>query len=345
MKRLLIVLAAAALLLPGAARAAACSPLNCAPSQFSLANGTLIAYRASVGAPVSVADPGSGETLFALPAGFLYGDTLVHQQGNRVEWYDATSGKRTGQQALPWKIRLVGASQDANRAVAFRSKRSVVIAWVGGTRTVALAPGNWDFDALHGNDLYLIRYLAGGTYQVRLLDLSHPERGTRLLKDPHESGTIWGFPFSRISSLDGRYVFTLYVAGNGASMIHELDLATRTARCIDLPGTGDFGAASSWGLALAPGGRTLWAASPGYGRVVAIDVRNRKVTAAFRIGLANWNVTATQAAVAPDGSQLALLNGKELALVDLRSRRIVQRHAADGLAVAYAPTGEVRTLR
>ena len=40
MKRLLLLLAAAVLLLPGAARPAACSPLDCAPSQFVLAHGT-----------------------------------------------------------------------------------------------------------------------------------------------------------------------------------------------------------------------------------------------------------------------------------------------------------------
>ena len=55
-------------------------------------------------------------------------------------------------------------------------------------------------------------------------------------------------------------------------MIHELDLKSATARCIDLPGTGDYGSATSWALSLAPGGRTLWAVSPGYGHVVAIDV-------------------------------------------------------------------------
>src|SRR5690348_4428602 len=55
MTRLLLVLAAAALLLPGAARAAACSPLNCAPSQFTLANGTLVAYRHTALGPVTVA--------------------------------------------------------------------------------------------------------------------------------------------------------------------------------------------------------------------------------------------------------------------------------------------------
>ena len=45
MKRLALVLAAVAVVLPSAARAAACSPLNCAASQFSLAGGTLLGFR------------------------------------------------------------------------------------------------------------------------------------------------------------------------------------------------------------------------------------------------------------------------------------------------------------
>jgi hypothetical protein len=230
MKRLLLVLAAAAVLLPGAAGAAACSPLECGASQFSLAHGTLLAYHTSTGAPVSVADLRTGESLFSLPPGLVYGDVLVHLQGRRIEWYDATTGRKTGQRALPWKVRLAGASQDGSRAVAFRSKTSLVVATPRASQLVELPAGNWDFDALRGNRLVLIRFLRVGGYQVRLLDLAHPARGTRLLKDPHESGTIWGQAWSRFSSPDGRYVFTLYISSNGAAMVHELDLAAATAR-------------------------------------------------------------------------------------------------------------------
>jgi hypothetical protein len=346
MTRLLLVLAAVTLLLlPGAASAAACSPLSCSPSQFTFAGGTLIGYRASAGDPVSIADLRTGAPMFTLPAGLVFGRVLVHQDGNRIEWYDATTGAKTGQNALPWKIRLVGASQDGQRAVAFRSKRSLAIARPGGVRLVALARGNWDFDALSGHDLYLIRYLAGGGYQVRLLDLAHPDQGTRVVKDPHESGTIWGAPFSRLASPDGRYLFTLYIASNGAAMIHELDLATRRARCIDLPGTGDYNSATSWALALAPGGRTLWAAGAGYGRVVAIDVRTRKVAQSFRLNLPSWAVTATQAALSPTSAQLALVNGEEVAVVDLNSRAVVERQKQAATAVGFSLTGQLLTLR
>jgi hypothetical protein len=346
MKRLLLVLVAAALLLPGAARSAACSPLDCGPSQSVVSNGTLLAYRATVHAPVSVADLRSGESLFSLPWGFVYGNVLVHQEGNRIEWYDAVSGKKTAERALPWKIRLAGASQDGSRAVAFRAKRLVELVTPSSVRELSLPRGSWDFDALRGNHLVLIQLRSGG-YQVRLVDLARRSPQTRLLKDPHESGTIWGQAWSRLSSPDGRYLFTLYLASNGAAMVHELDLVTAKARCIDLPGTGDYGSGTSWGMVLAPDRRTLWLASPGYGRVVAVDIRTRKVVDAFRISLARWNLgNPTRTAISPDGTQLALTDGETVARIDLHVRRVVSRvPASRAVALGYSPdTGELRTL-
>lgn len=346
MKRLLLVLVAAALLLPGAARSAACSPLDCGPSQAVVSNGTLLAYRAAAHAPVSVADLRSGESLFSLPWGFVYGNVLVHQEGNRIEWYDAVSGKKTAERVLPWKIRLAGASQDGSRAVAFRAKTLVELVTPSSVRELSLPRGSWDFDALRGNHLVLIQLRSGG-YQVRLVDLARRSPQTRLLKDPHESGTIWGQAWSRLSSPDGRYLFTLYLASNGAAMVHELDLVTAKARCIDLPGTGDYGSGTSWGMVLAPDRRTLWLASPGYGRVVAVDIRTRKVVDAFRISLARWNLgNPTRTAISPDGTQLALTDGQTVARIDLHVRRVVSRVPASRVvALGYSPdTGELRTL-
>jgi hypothetical protein len=346
MRRLAFLAACCALLLPAAARPAACAPLDCGPSQVTLANGTLLAYRTASHGPVSVADLHSGESLFSLPWGFVYGNVLVHQEGNRVEWYDATTGKETAARTLPWKIRLAGASQDGRRAVAFRGSRRVELVTPTSVRELTLPSGAWDFDALRGQNLVLIEFRGGG-YQVRLVDLARRPTRTTLLKDPHESGTIWGQAWSRLSSPDGRYVFTLYLASNGAAMVHELDLATAKARCVDLPGTGDYGSASSWGMALAPDRRTLWLASPGYGRVVAVDIRTRRIVEAFRISLAYWNLgNATRTAVSPDGAQLALADGETVARIDLRLRRVVARTpAAHAVALGYSADGELRTLR
>jgi hypothetical protein len=349
MTRLLLVLAAVTLLLlPGAASAAACSPLNCAPSQFTLSHGSLVAYRHSALGRVSVADLRTGKQLFSVPGGFVGGNVLVHHEGNQLTWFDLRTGSVKAQTTLPWKFGFSGVSQDGSRAVGFRKvngAQTIVIVSPRSSRQVPLPSGNWDFDALRGNNLFLIEYLKNG-YQVDYVDLSTDSPTAKLIKDPHESGTIWGSPFARVASADGRRLFTLYVSGNGAAMVHELNLAKPQARCIDLPGTGDFGAAASWAMTLSPGGSTLWAVSPGYKRVVGINVGARKVATAFAINVPSWNVgVGTRIALGRDGSEIAVADGESVARIALGERRVVGFVRERAVALGYAPTGELLTLR
>ncbi len=349
MKRLLPVLALVVLFLPGAAHAAACSPLNCAPSQFALARGTLLGFRTAALRPVKVVDLRTGKLRFTLPGGFVAGNVLVHRAGKQLDWYDASTGARTHSVELARTVRLAGVSQDGSRAVGLRlspdTATTVVIAAPTGTRELVIPGRQWDFDALRGDKLFLIHYLSGGGYQVRLVDLATGKLTASPLKDPHESGTIWGSPFARLASSDGRYLFTLYLGSNGGAMIHELDLKAATARCVDLPGTGDYGSASSWAMTLAPGSRTLWAVSPGYGRVVGIDIVRRTVSTAFRVDLPAWSIGyGTRAALSPDGKQLAVADGRTVALLDLTRRRVAQHDAAKAVALGYSPDGRLWKL-
>jgi hypothetical protein len=350
MKRVVLtVLAAVTVALPGAAHAAACSPLNCAPSQFAFANGTLLGFRDQALGPVKVVDLQTGERMFTMPGGYVGGDLLVHKAGKQLVWYDARAGEPAGDLTLAKSIRLAGVSQDGRRAVGFRltpdAATTVVIATTQGVREIVIPGRQWDFDALSGDKLFLIRYLSVGGYQIRLLDLATGKLVPKPLKDPHESGTIWGQPFSRVSSPDGRFLFTLYITSNGAAMVHELDLRTAKARCIDLPGTGDYVRAASWAMVLAPGAQTLWAISPGYGRVVAIDVNRRVVTKAFRIDLPTWaQGRGTRAAISPDATQIALADGQMVAVLDVAKQQITQRQMNAAVALGYAPDGRLWRL-
>jgi DNA-binding beta-propeller fold protein YncE len=128
-------------------------------------------------------------------------------------------------------------------------------------------------------------------------------------------------------------------------MIHELDLKTAKARCIDLPGTGNYGSATSWTLQLSKNERTLWAVSPGYGRAVAIDVVSRKVSTAFRVSLPGWFLgTGTASALSPDGTRIALADNKTVAVLDLGTHQLVQRNQGKAIALGYAPDGRLWTL-
>ncbi|MGH3002866.1 MAG: hypothetical protein ACRDM1_09455 [Gaiellaceae bacterium] len=351
MTRLLLAFAAVTLLLlPGAASAAACSPLNCAPSQFTLSHGTLVAYRHTALGRVSVADLRTGNHLFTVPGGFVGGNLLVHRTGKRLTWFDLRTGAEKAQTTLPWTFGFSGVSQDGSRAVAFRKVnggQTLVIISPHSWRQVPLPQGTWDFDALRGTNLFLIKYLKNGSYQVDYVDLSTDSPTAKLIKDPHESGTIWGSPFARLASPDGRMLFTLYVSGNGAAMVHELNLAKPRARCIDLPGSGDYGAAVSWAMALTPSGSTLWAVSPGYKKVVGINVGARKVATAFGIDVPGWNIGwGTRIALGRDGSEIAVADGKSIARIALGEQRVIDLTSGNAVALGYAPiTGLLRVLR
>ena len=221
-----------------------------------------------------------------------------------------------------------------------KQRSTLLIVSPTGQKVIALPTTAWDFDALAGSNLYLLRYLRNG-YQVRRYDLRTSTLIAQPLKDPHESALIWGTPWARLSSGDGRYLFTLYVGPNGGTMVHELDLRNSTARCVDLPGTGNFNAATSYAMELSHDGRTLWAASPGYGRVAAIDVRRAKVKLAFRFRRGTYTEapTASVSALSPDESQLAVAVGSELWFVSTTHRTVVKAKPHAQLALGFSTDG------
>jgi WD40 repeat protein len=343
------VLAAAAV--PASAPAAACSPLNCAASGTSIGNGLLAVRPTGASGPVNVLDLRTGAYKWRLPAGVLVGHTLVSQTSEgSLQWFDALTGSRTATATAAGAggLSLVGVSQDGSRAVLQgydKSTRQTAV-WIVGpeaTQKISLPTMNWGFDALNGSRLYLLRYLGnGGSYQIRLYDLAANKLRARPLKDPHASSTIWGIPWSRVASHDNRYLFTLYVGSNGATMVHELDLRNSTARCIDLPGTSSFNDAATYAIELSPDGRTLWAVSPGYGRAVSIDVRNARVSSAFRFTRASdysEAPTASVSALSTDGSRLAVAVGGQVWLVGTAKHSVVKTKPTGALALGFSPDG------
>jgi hypothetical protein len=175
-------------------------------------------------------------------------------------------------------------------------------------------------------------------YQIRLLHLASGTLEPRALKDPGERATISGVPWSRTASADGRYLFTLYVGSNGGSMIHVLDTRRATARCIDLPGTGDFNAASSYALVVDPDGRQLWAVSPGYGRVARVDLTKHRVGDTYTFDASSaWNTNVGVAAMSPDGETIAFTDAYHIWYVELAQRKVVRGRSHVAIALAYSP--------
>jgi hypothetical protein len=324
------------------ARGAACSPLDCSASQFAFAGGSLLGVRGNVHMPLRVIDLRSGATRWRLPPGVVGGHVLVHQDGRLLTWFDAATGVRLGDAVLQahGTFALTGSSQDGRTAVLARTQqRSTTFAVVSprAERVVRLGGNRWTFDALNGDKLFLARALGGG-YEVRLLHLASGVLDTKPLKDPNESATIGGVPWSRTPSADGRYLSTLYIGSNGSAMLHVLDTRRGAAHCVDLPGSGDFNAASSYALVADPDGRHLWAVSAGYGRVVHVDVVAHRVVDAYGFDASGaWNTNFGVAALAPDGERLAVSDGYHLWIVEVAQRKVVARPSHLVLALAYSP--------
>jgi hypothetical protein len=340
MKRLILLAALLAALVPAASRAGACSPLNCSPSQFALGNGSLLGVRGAVDKPVRVLDLRTGKTLWRLPAGIVSGNTVVHKDGSLLTWYDAARGARTHDAVLQARgnFALVGASQDGRTAVVARTQgKSTTFALVtpASERMIKLGGNKWQFDALNGDRLFLVHYLKKG-YEIRVL---HVRSGALdpPLTDPRASSTIWGAPWSHVSSPNGRYLYTLYVGPNGGSMVHVLDTRLGTGRCIDLPGTGSWDSASTYALVVHPDGRQLWAISPGYGRVAHIDVQAYRVIDAYSFNLYGWNNNATSAALSPDGKRIAFTDASHIAFLQLAKRKVVEGPSHVAIALGFAP--------
>jgi hypothetical protein len=324
------------------ATGAGCAPISCGTSQATFANGRLLGIRTTGSdGPLRVVDLRTGATRWRLPSGMIGGNRLVHLDGHLLTWFDVATGARVADAMVqaPGYFTLAGVSQDGTRAVVSRTqRRSTTFAIVSrtGERRVVLGANTWGFDALSGTNLYLLQSQRNG-YTVRRYDLASNKLVAQPLKDAKESALISGVPWTRQSSADGRYLFTLYISGAGTAMVHELDVRAGTARCIDLPGDGNFNSATSYALVSDPDGRTLWAVSTGYGKVVSIDVAAARVKDSFGFSGALGNApVASAAAMAPDGEHLAVSTAGKLWFVTL-AKRTVQVQPRIALALAFSP--------
>ena len=121
-------------------------------------------------------------------------------------------------------------------------------------------------------------------------------------------------------------------------MIHELDPTPATARCIDLPGTGDFGAATTWALVADPDDRN---ALGGQSRATAASSRSMRRTHVRRFrysfAAAYWIANAGVAAMSPDGKQIAFTDAQHVWLAVPSTRRVIHERSHVATALGWAP--------
>ena len=101
--------------------------------------------------------------------------------------------------------------------------------------------GNYSFDALSpdASRLYLIQRIDAKNYSryiVRAYDLNtHTLLPGRIADRTQKGWVMRGDALTRTTSLDGRWVYTLYMNSGGTPFIHALDTVKGVAHCVGIP--------------------------------------------------------------------------------------------------------------
>jgi hypothetical protein len=93
----------------------------------------------------------------------------------------------------------------------------------------------------------------------------------------------------------------------------------------------------TWALVPDADGSTVWAVSPGYGRVVGVDVAAHVVREHYAFQGADWTASPGLAAMAPDGKHIAFSDGDHVWLAIPALSRVVAEPAHTALALGFAP--------
>jgi hypothetical protein len=145
-------------------------------------------------------------------------------------------------------------------------------------------PGDFAFDALSPDSrtLFLIEHVPGedtARYRVRAYDLAADRLLPQVIADKRQQGWVMrGYPFKRIASADGRWIYTLYGQPGGYPFVHALDAVNRSAVCIGIPWQGNQDPLGRAQLRLV-GGKLMITAG---GRQFAIDTRTFELSVPVR---------------------------------------------------------------
>lgn len=143
-------------------------------------------------------------------------------------------------------------------------------------RAVFSLRGDFAFDALSpdGSRLYLIQHTDANDqtrYVVRAYDVATQRLLLGRIADrTQRSWVMQGYPISRATSPDGRWVYTLYGNQGGFPFVHALDTVRGVAHCVGLPWRGSDDAV--WNMRLTLHGGSLavhWASGRRWVRVDA----------------------------------------------------------------------------
>ncbi len=150
-------------------------------------------------------------------------------------------------------------------------------------RRLVTLRGTYSFDAIapDASTLYLIQYTSRqnwNRYRVRAYDLVHGRLLSGSIVDKREpAGQMTGWPLTRTTSSDERWVYTFYIRPGGTAFVHALDTRARAAVCIDLPWR--VGPAALGSVTLAASPRSLTISQRRAGLLATVDLQSFTVHA------------------------------------------------------------------
>ena len=303
-----------------------------------------------------------------LPWGALDGKHLYSVRNTTLSDIDPLTGSTTRTLRLPYNFQLPmvtasgiagGLSQNGRWLVlshqpdqidTFGSHMMVVDTSLMKTAVPVDLQGSFQFDAISndGQRIYMIEYLSGANYRVRMYNVAAHQLDPTIVvdkSDPKEAMT--GIRLSGVASPDGQWLYSVYVRPNKGAFIHALNLNQPYAFCLELPGAGYQSGAPDelqWSLALSADGSQLFAANGAMG--IVTDIHNDgnappSVTRTVHVGTSTASagglvkdVEAKEfgsggAVLSPDGKTLVMTAKTGLAWVDTATLHVRSRHLTD----------------
>jgi hypothetical protein len=227
----------------------------------------------------------------------------------------------------------------------------------------------YNFDAINndGSKLYLVQYLAGTSYKVRLYDVfSHTLQVDPVLVKSPEVEAMNGTKITAVADSAGHMLYSLYGRNDGRPpFVHALNLEASVAYCIDLPAIEAMNLpylnsdASGWSLSLDDAHHALYASSSA-GQVVAIDTQNYGVSRSAALSappvtslLPSFLVDArakafesapAASAIDPSGRWLYVAWGYGFLTVDTHNLRVVAIRGGNEVLSSLATSPDGRHL-
>ncbi|HSS61554.1 MAG TPA: hypothetical protein VLK30_08875 [Candidatus Limnocylindrales bacterium] len=294
---------------------------------YSIAGTNLFDTNPASGATATTIPLGGKYVLPAATIGGLPGGLSPNGRWLVAESYDGAAG------AVPTSSRLLIVDTIAARPF----------------KTIDLA-GYFHYDAISndGMRLYLIQYLDGREYYVRLYDVVTGTLDENIVVDKSNGEqSMSGQRLSGVAAPAGNWLYSMYVRQDANPFIHALSLDGPFAFCLDLPGNGYAGneAERHWSLAMNTGGTRLYAVNGATGLLAVVDSSqefNPQIVRTQHIAGGKPAAAGANAAVlSSDGRSLVTAGATGIVWVDTGSLA-VRMHALDGWNVwslALSPDG------